>query len=137
MPDTFENANDLNPENPADAGLDGDIDGLTNLEEFNINPGLDPNDPDTDGDGIDDALDNGPLSPDNNCTGGTAADAIFSDVVTTEITCGATSSIEVQPPGAVQGTGHLRLISPNVIINPEFRSGKLTIISVDPCAACP
>ncbi len=137
MPDTFENDNNLDPENPADAGLDGDIDGLSNLEEFNIDPALDPNDPDTDGDGIDDGLDNGPLFSDNNCTGGTAADAIFADVVITEITCGATTSIEVQHPGEVQSIGHLRLISPKVNFNPGFKSGRLTIISADPCASCP
>jgi hypothetical protein len=34
MNDEFENRFGLNPEDPGDAGLDNDRDGLTNLEEF-------------------------------------------------------------------------------------------------------
>ena len=50
MPDRWEEANGLNPANPFDAGLDGDGDGATNLEEFeNL---TDPNNPDTDADGL-------------------------------------------------------------------------------------
>ncbi len=41
MPDWWENANGLNPLNPADANGDPDGDGLTNLEEFLL--GRDPN----------------------------------------------------------------------------------------------
>jgi hypothetical protein len=43
MPDSFENANGLNPLDPTDAGLDFDADGFTNLEEF-LN-GTDPRNP--------------------------------------------------------------------------------------------
>jgi len=42
----------LSPTNAADAALDGDSDGLTNLEEFN--GGTPPNNPDADGDGLSD-----------------------------------------------------------------------------------
>jgi hypothetical protein len=42
--------------------LDTDEDGLTDLEELDI--GTDPNNPDTDGDGILDGVDKNPLSPD-------------------------------------------------------------------------
>ncbi len=52
MPDDFEIANGLNPNDPSDAARDNDSDGLTNLEEFRR--GTNPNNPDTDGDGIDD-----------------------------------------------------------------------------------
>ena len=53
MPNWFENQHaGLNRENPADAALDLDGDGLTNLEEFQS--GTDPNNPDTDGDGVSD-----------------------------------------------------------------------------------
>jgi thrombospondin type 3 repeat protein len=50
MPNWFENRNaGLDRENPADAALDFDGDGLTNLEEFQN--GTDPHNRDTDGDG--------------------------------------------------------------------------------------
>ena len=51
MPNWFENQNaGLDRENPLDAALDFDGDGLTNLEEYQN--GTDPNNPDTDGDGV-------------------------------------------------------------------------------------
>jgi hypothetical protein len=53
MPNGFENRNaGLSREDPSDAVLDFDNDGLTNLEEFQN--GTDPNNPDTDGDGVSD-----------------------------------------------------------------------------------
>jgi hypothetical protein len=54
MPDDWETANGLNPNNPADAALDPDGDGVSNFEEFRN--GTDPHNADTDGDGIRDAL---------------------------------------------------------------------------------
>jgi len=48
MPDDWENAHGLNPNDPSDAGLDPDSDGLTNLEEYQND--TDPNNRDTDGD---------------------------------------------------------------------------------------
>ncbi len=52
IPDSVELAWGLNPNNPADAWLDPDGDGLSNLEEYRL--GTDPHNPDTDGDGIPD-----------------------------------------------------------------------------------
>jgi len=52
MPDSFETANGLNPNDPTDATSDRDGDGLTNLQEFR--QGTNPNNSDTDGDGVDD-----------------------------------------------------------------------------------
>ena len=52
LPDDFELANGLNPNNPIDAQEDTDTDGLTNLDEFG--EGTDLNNADTDGDGIED-----------------------------------------------------------------------------------
>lgn len=60
MSDDFENLYSLDPENEADAALDYDSDGLTNLQEFRA--GTDPTDSDTDNDGILDRTDNCPLS---------------------------------------------------------------------------
>lgn len=50
LPDDFELANGLDPNNPLDTVDDQDRDGLTAQEEFQA--GLDPFDPDTDGDGL-------------------------------------------------------------------------------------
>ena len=52
MSDDFELAHGLNPLDPRDAALDGDADGLTNLDEARLR--TDPNDPDTDDDGVND-----------------------------------------------------------------------------------
>jgi len=49
MPDAWELAHRLNPNDASDAGLDPDRDGLTNLEEYQHR--TDPNAADTDGDG--------------------------------------------------------------------------------------
>jgi|GEM_PF-1174599 len=50
LPDTFEIANGLDPNNPADALTDLDNDGLSNVEEFRHGSGL--RTPDSDGDGL-------------------------------------------------------------------------------------
>jgi len=50
LPDTFEIANGLDPNNPADALTDLDNDGLSNVEEFRH--GSDLRTPDSDGDGL-------------------------------------------------------------------------------------
>ena len=52
MPDAWEIANGLDPNDPGDATEDPDGDGLNNLDEFLH--GTDPNDWDTDGDGVSD-----------------------------------------------------------------------------------
>ncbi len=49
MDDDWENEHGFDPNDPTDAGLDADGDGLSNLAEFQW--GCDPLDPDTDGDG--------------------------------------------------------------------------------------
>lgn len=54
MADWFERAYGLNPNDPADASQDADNDGLTNLQEFQR--GSSPLKPDTDGDGLPDAV---------------------------------------------------------------------------------
>ena len=60
MPDDWEIMHNLNPNDPADAFLDDDGDGLTSLDEYSI--GSDPQDPDTDDDGVDDGFDGSPMN---------------------------------------------------------------------------
>ncbi|MCK5612242.1 right-handed parallel beta-helix repeat-containing protein [Candidatus Pacearchaeota archaeon] len=50
MPDAWETANGLDPYDGSDAVLDGDSDGLTNLQEYDS--GTNPNDSDSDDDGM-------------------------------------------------------------------------------------
>lgn len=52
IPDDYEIANGLNPNDATDAVADLDHDGLTNLQEFQL--GTDPHNADTDGDGLKD-----------------------------------------------------------------------------------
>jgi hypothetical protein len=54
MPDAWETSHGLNPNDPRDALLDLDGDGLTNAEEFAL--GTDPTRVDTDGDGVSDGV---------------------------------------------------------------------------------
>jgi hypothetical protein len=137
MSDAFEDANMLDPKDPDDAGVDLDGDGLTNLEEFNIDPDLDPRDPDTDGDGIGDALDTDPINVSNGCTPGDLDQATVGGLVTTDLTCAGRLSVSVDPGTVVQDPGHLRLIGPIVTFPSDFEACQLTVISADPCPACP
>lgn len=57
IPDVYEDAHGLDKNNPADAALDADQDGLSNLKEFQKN--TDPQNPDSDGDGLLDGVENG------------------------------------------------------------------------------
>ena len=63
LPDEYEAANGLNANDPGDAAIDVDGDGLTALEEYNI--GTNPNLADTDGDGVADGdeVADGRISP--------------------------------------------------------------------------
>jgi len=55
MPDIYETANNLDPLNASDAALDADKDGLSNAREYAL--GTDPNQADSDEDGISDSID--------------------------------------------------------------------------------
>ncbi|MEX2516360.1 MAG: Calx-beta domain-containing protein [Gammaproteobacteria bacterium] len=62
MPDDYETANGLDPNDPSDAAADADLDGLTSLGEYE--GGTDPNDADSDDDTVPDGTDEFPLDPD-------------------------------------------------------------------------
>jgi hypothetical protein len=57
LPNFYEEANGLNPDDPADAASDGDNDGLTALQEFEKR--TDITKADTDGDGLNDGVETG------------------------------------------------------------------------------
>jgi len=59
MTNNFENLYGLNQYDASDADLDSDLDGLSNLQEFDV--GTNPNNADTDGDGIIDGEDSAPI----------------------------------------------------------------------------
>ncbi|MGJ8639760.1 MAG: sulfatase-like hydrolase/transferase [Opitutaceae bacterium] len=62
MPDNYELANELNPNDASDRDISSDEDSLTNFEEFTL--GTDPQNPDSDNDGLDDDDEvNGSLNP--------------------------------------------------------------------------
>ena len=73
LPDEWELQNGLNPDDPTDADMDFDNDGLTNKEEYEMlnvySSGTDPNNIDTDNDGYSDKeeIDNGtdPTNPED------------------------------------------------------------------------
>jgi hypothetical protein len=71
LPDDYEIAHGLNPDDPSDALLDPDGDSLGNLQEFAL--GTDPRVADTDGDGLGDGQEEGagsnPLLPDTDLDG--------------------------------------------------------------------
>jgi hypothetical protein len=72
MPNAWESVNFFNPDDPSDAALDADVDGLTNLQEFRHMTR--PHDADTDGDGLMDGTEvstchTNPLSPDSDNDG--------------------------------------------------------------------
>ena len=52
LPDNYEDAHGLDPEDATDGGSDGDGDGLSALQEYGL--GTDPGKADTDGDGLED-----------------------------------------------------------------------------------
>ena len=119
LPDDFELANDLNPDDPSDAGQDPDGDGLTNLEEFSL--GTDPFAADTDGDRLGDSAEitqgTNPTDPDSDLDGLIDGDEItlgsdplnadsdgdgFSDDVEVTLTG---SPFDADPLGDVDGDG--------------------------------
>ena len=135
LPDVFEIENDLNHQNGGDAALDPDNDGLDNLGEFNH--GTDPNNPDTDGDGIRDGVDPQRTLPSNACNG-RGANVVFENMVVANgsiTTCAAAGSIDVEPAVVVQNGGTLALIAPVIRLAEGFAlpiGARLTTTAANP-----
>jgi hypothetical protein len=109
IPDDYEIAHGMNPNDPTDALEDFDHDGLTNLQEYQL--GTDPRNADTDGDGLPDGLEvklgTNPLAYDSD--GGGIGDGLEIQAGTNPLDpsddltalARSLSSIEVQPAAAV------------------------------------
>lgn len=134
--DDFENANGLNPLDPNDAGGDPDNDGLSNLEEFEKDPLLNPFSPDTDGDGLQDNLDDTPTAANALCAGDTAT--LDGVIVTDAQQCAAADSVTIIGATSVTGTGYLAVFSPLITIESGLSvGGQFSANTIDPCPACP
>lgn len=137
MSDDFENAHSvLNPLNKLDAGYDPDNDGLTNLQEYSISPLMNPNNPDTDSDGIQDNIDDDPPVFSNLCSGLNAQ--LTDETIIDRRQCAAPISVTLTGTVTVAPAGDLEVISSSVKMDPEFSvEGQFLVISADPCPACP
>ena len=136
MSDDFENAHPgLDPLNAGDADVDLDSDGLTNLEEFDISPDMNPNDPDTDGDGLQDDRDDTPVTANSLCGGDMATlDGVS---ITDAQQCAAAVSVTIEGSTSVGELGDLEVISPGLHVDTVSVLGALTVTTADPCPACP
>jgi len=137
MSDVYELAHPvLDPLDPNDANDDPDNDGLTSLEEFNINPLMNPDSPDTDDDGIQDNIDDNPTVASNICSGGVAV--LENLTITDRRQCAAPVSVTIEGTVKVEMLGYLEVISIEVTLNPGFVvDGEFLVISADPCPTCP
>ncbi len=126
-------------------GIDDPYDAfpLDPTEAFdNDNDGIGDNaDPDDDNDGIADELDTEPTTANNFCSGQDAS-TFSEEMVDTQLTCAASTSITVSPPPGssvnVVASGNLQLLAPVIVFESGFEvSGTLTVTSQDPCAGCP
>lgn len=138
MTDGYEIDNDLDPA-VDDSGDDQDADGVTNIDEFNGNTAA--NDPDSDDDGLGDAIDDTPLSASNACTDdpmGPAGAKEFDDTADSGMTtqCGSESQITVRGSAILEiPDARLELFAPNVIFDADFNvplGTELGVASSDP-----
>lgn len=117
MTNYYELANNLDPNND-DANDDRDNDGLSNLDEFN--GGTAALDPDTEGDGLGDAIDRYPLANSNACIEDGLGDAEFNITARSGETtqCAAENSIVVRATAIFENGSVLELYSPRVLFDP-------------------
>lgn len=138
MPDIYEQANGLDPLDSADATADLDNDGISNFDEFLL--GTSPNNVDSDGDSIDDGIDNCPLienvgQDDENSDGlGNACDPSafvsltaladvtgngISEIAALHINGSGVSEVQINDPGTSQ------LVSSFTMFNADWQPLKL------------
>lgn len=136
MTDEFESYHSLDPLDASDAGLDPDNDGLSNLEEFIISPEMDPYSPDTDGDGLQDNLDESPVSANALCDGEVVV--LDAEVIADSQQCAAAYSVTITGSTSVLNTGTLAVFSPQIGVGSGLSvDGRIELVTVDPCPACP
>jgi hypothetical protein len=130
MPDDYETANGLNPNDRADAAQDADGDGLVNIEEFRR--GTNPRNPDTDGDGIRDGLEvttgSDPLDP----RSFNLPAALRSITLSPNFVSFIVSAVVQQPSQTLRVTGQL---ADGSTIDLTSRSTGTTWVSADPSIA--
>jgi len=127
IPDGYELNNGLDPNDDTGdngAGGDLDMDGVTNIDEYNDGTGA--NNPDSDNDGLGGAIDAMPLNASNDCIDnsmGPAGAKEFNDTAVSGMTtqCGSESQITVRGTAILEMLdARLELFAPNVIFNINF-----------------
>lgn len=115
---------------------DSDDDNDLLSDEYEIANGLDPFDPDYDGDGIIDGLDRDPWISSNAGDCATMGAVIFDDTpVVGPVTCAASISVTIDSNVEVHEGGDLEVLAPIVEFRPDVKvNGKLTITNIDPAA---
>ena len=138
IPDGYELNNGLDPNDDAgDNGANGDLDmdGLPNIDEYDSGTAADS--PDTDGDGLGDAIDRDSTSDTNACIDdnmGPAGAKAFDDTAMSGMTtqCGSESQITVRGTAILEvPDATLELFAPTVIFDTGFNVPLGTQLGVD------
>lgn len=120
MPDKYESENGLNP-TADDRNGDVDMDGVSNIDEFSN--GTLAGSPDSDSDGLGDAIDNDPLNDTNACVSdvtGPSGAMIFNDTAPSGMTTQCASESQITVDGSMileEPDARLELFSPNVLVD--------------------
>lgn len=127
LPNDYETGLGLDPDDPEDARLDVDGDGWNYVDEYNA--GTDPNQPDSDGDGIGDGSDPLPLHQDA-CTA-FIVDGRLSDLeISGVFTCQLSTPLTIEGSVEVTATGNADIRARSLLVHPTLRSrqgGKLRL----------
>lgn len=120
MSDTWETDHGLNPDDANDADQDPDLDTLNNLQEYVQN--TNPNNPDSDHDGIPDGIDHQPTqTADGDCIEDAQGHVeLSSKTYTGTVTCTATTSITAAQNVTVSDQADVSFNAPLVKLLPGF-----------------